>query len=183
LLRSRAWFLVKGVTMCILYSLVACCDSKSQHCILFRGKFDSVIYDTDRNRMLRLNDCEFESSDDRMQVCVRAREIWAKHDWEHDWSIVSVETTWWARLEDCYTSAQHFSLSGTRRIDDSRTNSEEKMMLRSRAWSFVKGVTMCILYSLVACCGSKPQHCTLFRDKFGPVIYGTDRNTNVETWR
>ncbi len=28
---------------------------------------------------------------------------------------------------------------------------------------FVKDVTMCILYSLVACCGSKPQHCTLLR--------------------
>ncbi len=57
--------LVKDVTMCILYSLVACCDSKSQHCILFRSKFDLVIYDIDRNRMLRLNDRAFESSDDR----------------------------------------------------------------------------------------------------------------------
>jgi hypothetical protein len=36
---------------------------------------------------------------------------------------------------------------------------------------------MCILYSLVACCDSKPQHCTLFRDKFGSVIYGTGRNS------
>jgi hypothetical protein len=76
--------LVKDVTMCILYSLVACWSSKSQHCILFRSKFDSLIYDTNRNRMLRLNDREFESSDDRVQVCVRTRKIWAKHDWEHD---------------------------------------------------------------------------------------------------
>ncbi len=35
---------------------------------------------------------------------------------------------------------------------------------------------MCTLYSLVACCDSKPQHCTLFRGKFGPVVYGTGRN-------
>ncbi len=41
----------------------------------------------------------------------------------------------------------------------------------------VEGVTMCTLYSPVACCGSKPQHCTLFRGKFGPVVYGTGRNT------
>jgi hypothetical protein len=45
------------------------------------------------------------------------------------------------------------------------------------ASSSVEGVTMCTLYKPVACCGSKPQHCTLFRGKFGPVVYGTDRNT------
>ncbi len=38
--------------MCILYNFVACCDSKSQHCTLFRDKFDSVVYDTDRNTMI-----------------------------------------------------------------------------------------------------------------------------------
>ncbi len=98
---------------------------------------------------------------------VWARKIWAKHDWEHDLLT---------RLGDCYTSAQHFSLSEARRIDDPRTSSGEEVMLRPRAWFFVKGVTMCTLYSPVACCGSKPQHCTLFRGKFGSVIYGTDRN-------
>jgi hypothetical protein len=176
-LRPRAWSPVEGVTMCTLYSLVACCGSKPQHCTLFRGKFGSVIYDTGRNRMLRLNDRGFESPDDRVQVCARAREIWAKHGWEHGWPAVPVGTAWWARLGGCYTSAQHFSLSGARRIGGPGTGPGEEVMLRPRAWSPVEGVTMCTLYSPVACCDSKPQHCTLFRGKFGSVVYGTGRNT------
>jgi hypothetical protein len=46
----------------------------------------------------------------------------------------TAESTTLARLGGCYTSAQHFSLSGARRIDGPGTSSGEEVMLRPRSY-------------------------------------------------
>jgi hypothetical protein len=99
-LRPRTWFPVKGVTMCILYNFVACCDSKSQHCTLLETSLIQWF------TILIVTEC-WDLTIVRLSLLIIgqiawAKKIWAKHDWEHDL------LTW---LGDCYTSAQHFSLS------------------------------------------------------------------------
>ncbi len=42
--------------------------------------------------------------------------------------------------------------------------------------SFVKDVTMCILYNFVVCCDNKSQHCILLKNKFDSITYDADRN-------